>query len=847
MEPRRGKALGERYVIIGALNRGRFWVTLLALARGTNNLVVAKTLSDDCRPSLAMRERFSDQAHKWADLYAHPNVVPAHFCEEIDGRLFMLAEYVAADERGLNTLERRLQRGPLELTQAIRWGVELAKALRHAADGGLTPHLDVSPSNLVLTTHGRLKLSGIGLMDVLVNGLSEDLGSVIERHRGGVGLCFETTNGRAIGRPPYMAPEQFLDVRACDQRADIYAAGVVLYQLVSGGKLPFTAQNPVDDSIAETGRYLADMYQAHRTGDVPKLGNPLSPIIERCLRKDSGQRYQTIAELEADLVGLLAGYGDEVVEPERSKLEADELLNRGLGLHAAGYFDEALDAFELAEARNPSDPWLWRSRASCFHDVAKYEEALGCAETALKHDPELSMAWMDKALTNRALVRRAHAMDAIDRALQVDRLEPIFWLVKALLHEDTERFEDANRCYRHALERSGDLPHVHATVARSLGQQGRLEEALQCCERCLEIDDRDDTVWVDRGTALMNLERRQEAMSCFEQAANLNEDNFVAWFRLGQVADDMDLSDDAAHAYKRFLRIAPPQFAKQISHAHERIEEFKAAGVGRAVTTAGGVPFRPGAEAKDPKAAALFHERALACRREKDVDEAIRCFRKALALDPTSTDIWADAADMMVETGDTDEAVRCARSAVELEPTQVDVWLKLGKVLRTIEVHRQARGCYERALQLNPNAIDAWIGKGESILATHERSQTGHSELDEALHCFERALRADPNRGLSWYWKGAALRANGQLEEALESFQRAMDLEPGLAQAWSEAGVLNIQLGRFAEGLGACQRAADIGDLDGRTSVINSSLPGPCYCDLLHTRYRIGAVGNFDT
>lgn len=97
----------------------------------------------------------------------------------------------------------------------------------------------------------------------------------------------QTQQGQSFGTPPYMAPEQFLDATACDQRSDVYSLGVMMFEMASRGKLPF---------MAPAGARWAAWAQLHARATLPMLDHPLFPLIRRCLAKDPAARFQTVAD-----------------------------------------------------------------------------------------------------------------------------------------------------------------------------------------------------------------------------------------------------------------------------------------------------------------------------------------------------------------------------------------------------------------------------------------------------------------------------------------------------------------------------------------------------------------------
>ncbi|MGA7075465.1 MAG: serine/threonine-protein kinase [Halobacteriota archaeon] len=145
------------------------------------------------------------------DLETHPYIVRAHFVDRIANRNYIAMSYVAPNEEGINSLAGYLQSHPPDLSQCLRWAIQICYGMEHAYSRGIRAHRDLKPANILIGYDNTVKITDFGLAGVLeVEG--------------------------AAGTPSHMPPEQFTDAASCDERSDIYAFGVVLYQMVTGGE-----------------------------------------------------------------------------------------------------------------------------------------------------------------------------------------------------------------------------------------------------------------------------------------------------------------------------------------------------------------------------------------------------------------------------------------------------------------------------------------------------------------------------------------------------------------------------------------------------------------------------------
>jgi eukaryotic-like serine/threonine-protein kinase len=233
------------------------------------------TLSDE-----TARKRFRNEALTLSRLN-HPNIATIHDFDTQAGVDFLVMEYVPG-----TTLSEKLAEGPLPEKEVARLGAQLAEGLTAAHEQAVI-HRDLKPGNLRLTTDGRLKILDFGLARLVlpVSGNAET----------------ETlSETRALaGTVPYMAPEQLRGERV-DARSDVWAAGVVLYEMATG-KLPFEGKTSpaVADQILHAQTTSPQRLQ-------PRLSSRLADIILKCLEKDAENRYQSAKELQVDLRRLMS-------------------------------------------------------------------------------------------------------------------------------------------------------------------------------------------------------------------------------------------------------------------------------------------------------------------------------------------------------------------------------------------------------------------------------------------------------------------------------------------------------------------------------------------------------------
>jgi serine/threonine-protein kinase len=261
-------ALSGRYVIERELGRGGMATVFLAQdVRHTRAVAVKVMVRDVVAPAGA--ERFLHEIRTAARL-THPHVLGVHDSGEADGLLYYVMPYIEGE-----TLRARLTRGALPLADAVRLIRELADALAYAHARGVV-HRDLKPEN-VLLSGGHAVIADFGIAKALAAATRG--GSAP-----GAGL---TATGVSVGTPAYMAPEQAIGDKNTDHRADLYALGVVAYEVLAGAH-PFgvrTAQALVAAHLTEVPPPLG----ALRT-DVPA---PLAALVAQMLEKEPASRPQS--------------------------------------------------------------------------------------------------------------------------------------------------------------------------------------------------------------------------------------------------------------------------------------------------------------------------------------------------------------------------------------------------------------------------------------------------------------------------------------------------------------------------------------------------------------------------
>src|SRR5215472_12691912 len=296
-----GKTIGH-YKISESIGTGGMGEVYLATDVVAGRKAALKLLPMRFTGDTERLKRFEQEAHAVVGLN-HPNILTVYEIGEDHSIHYIASELIEGE-----TLRQRLERGPMQLSEAVDVAIQVASALAAAHHAGIV-HRDIKPDNIMLRPDGYAKVLDFGIAKLAESAFakppSQCFGVPGATADGAGSITLAHTNlGSILGTVRYMSPEQ-----ACgepvDQSSDIWSLGVVLYEMVTG-KTPFTGDTPqeVMSSILDKEPPPLTTYIAHPPSEVQQ-------IVSKTLRKDRRQRYQSAHELLQALKDL------------RRKLEAE--------------------------------------------------------------------------------------------------------------------------------------------------------------------------------------------------------------------------------------------------------------------------------------------------------------------------------------------------------------------------------------------------------------------------------------------------------------------------------------------------------------------------------------------
>ena len=478
----------EGYEILRELHRGGQGVVFQAIQKATKRKVAIKVLREGPYASKSAKKRFEREIELVAQL-KHPNIIAIFDSgTTADGWQYCAMDYVRGTQ-----LNHHIRENKLTLEETLNVFKQVCDAVQYAHYKGVI-HRDLKPSNILVDSEGNAKVLDFGLAKQMV-GPIQTVVSITQE---------------IIGTLPYMSPEQARgNPDHIDTRTDIYALGVILYEILTG-HYPYPVVGQMADvlkHIAETppippsSQWTPDSGVTKRSSKHLRAGkcpidDELQTVILKTLAKERERRYQSAGDLAKDISHYLAN------EPIEAKRDSGwYVLKKAVSRHkmkigAVAAFLALMGLFGVTLLGKEHEKQSERlvSEGQQAEKLDRWATAWTKYDEALRLNPDNYLAlcyaarWKKKEYfrqpnksRQRALLNESIALsdNAIERAKEIDRSSHALWNMKSEALMALGELQQAEQANRRALALKPDFHEAKGTLAKILALQGKYEEALE--------------------------------------------------------------------------------------------------------------------------------------------------------------------------------------------------------------------------------------------------------------------------------------------------------------------------------------------------------------------------------
>jgi tetratricopeptide (TPR) repeat protein len=664
----------------------------------------------------------------------HPHIAIVHDVLEDRGEVVIVFEYVEGE-----TLHARIARGPLPPPEAVDVATQIANALAAAHAHGIV-HRDLKPANVIVGAGRHVKVLDFGIARILAVGTTETAGSFA--HTGGVGF---------VGTASYAAPEQMVST-AVDERADLYALGVVLFEMISGRR-PFPGNDPVQ---LATSKLSQDAPPLSSTGQLvpPALDRLTSKLLER----DPGDRPASATEALAELQAI---YGTKRTGPPRlwPSLAAVAVIAA-----LAGFGAWELGRFVRPPIERSAPPVIAvMPLANVSGDPAKDYVAAGIAESLIS-----SLA----SLPSVTVLSRASVADARSRAKD-----------EAALAKDLGATFVVNGSVQEAngmLKISLNLVRPDRTVAWGDSVEGTFDRIFELQSRLAE----------ELTGALVVRVSASERERMNAQPTD-NPDALAAYWQGKAFFDRRDVKGNleaaasalsTAIALDRKFALAHAALGEVYWYQYSQSKDpsWVQKAMAEGMTALRLDPDRP--EVRLALAATLSGT--------GEDEEAIDELKKALSLRPTYDDARRRLGQLLARRGEIDGAIDEFKIAIALRPNYWGNYADLGLALYNAARYQEAAKVLEQLVTLQP---DSFIGF-QQLGTVHQAM----GDVEKALEYYHRSIAIRPSLG-AFSNIGAIHHARGEFEQAIKAYEQGIAIRPNVAGTYRNVGDAYRSMGRAEE------------------------------------------------
>ena len=731
----------SHYRVVEKLGGGGMGVVYKAEDIKLRRFVALKFLPEDLAKDPLALERFQREAQA-ASALNHPNICTIYEIDEFEGRRFIAMEFLDGQ-----TLKHHIAGRPLEVESLLDWSTQIAEGLDAAHSAGII-HRDIKPANLFITARGHAKILDFGLAK-LAPAEQKVAEGATQSGRGAADEQLLTSPGTSIGTVTYMSPEQ---VRGgdLDKRTDLFSLGSVLYEMGTG-------------AMAFSGATSGVIFEAilNRPPVSPLRLNPALPagfeqVVNKALEKDRKMRYQSAADMGADLRRLKRETESSRVVVPKEVVEASagfsSKSNRWgmlagavalvllLAIGGAFWYQKHSKSGAAAVAAKPSVAVIPLQNLSTDADSVYFSDGMTDEiTTKLSKIQGINVAPRSTA---------AAVKDADQNAAELGRQLGVRYLLEGTVRKSGDQVRinvhliDSTTGFQvWADDFTGQMKDVFSLqeqtalkIAQALNLNLSPQETKAIQQRYTQNPQAYEAYLAGKGLLEVETpERFEAARTNFEQALKYDPNYAPALAGLAHVEG----------LYYRDLATDPSHLQKAEEYARRAI-------------------------AIDPNLAEAHVALGQTHGLRFDYAAAAAELREGIRLEPDNSlgwDLlsWALAYE---QPPDAVGAEKAAREAIRLEPASAASQYHLGRALLLQGRYDEAAAAFRRAKEIGSNTYES----------------LGMSQLALAQGNYDQAIAVLMNSGVTWhtamdqYWLSAAYAGKGDKEKALAALQNSFKL-----------------------------------------------------------------------
>jgi tetratricopeptide (TPR) repeat protein len=702
------------FEVIGIIKGGMGTVYIVLLKKyGTINAV--KTFKDEYINFEDAIDQFKKEALAWINLEIHPNIVNAMLFDVINDRPFIFIELIAPDDNNRNTLEHYLN-SDLSNLQILDWGIQFCYGINHAFCRGVSPHRDIKPANIMITQDKLLKITDFGLAKIWDNQKLITKKDHSSKHEL---TLFEDDNGGVMsGTYGWMAPETFSG--QADVRSDIYSFGVVLYQMVNKGKLPFDAETQ------------EEWKKAHQNDEIPNVDSIISPIIKKCLAKDPDDRYNDFDELRKDLEELYKEKTDKNLYRPLNDVKRTKgiHLNKGYGYEKLGMVDDALRTYEEARIMDSESFFDMINLGAAFNRLQQPKKAMKEYQKAVKKEPKSFLAHYN---LGNALWYNRQAEDAISEYEESIRLNPKCKECHTNygnLLRSLGNLDESIEHYNIVLDLSPDFFMAKVNLGIALGQKGNFDEAINAFQDAEAINPKSINLYNQWGILLSTMGDFEGAMFRYIKVLSLDPKNSDAHLLMGILFSNRGNLESAIHEFGEVIVVDPENYI-------------------------------------------AYQNLARTLQQSGKTTEALKYYDESLRINPSYEVSWLQKGLTLAELGYSNNAFDCLDKALEIKPNYTTAWLNKGNLFGSLGEYEKGIMCFDEVLKNDPKCDKAWYHKGMALVDLKNKNL-----FNEALQCFDEAIKINPTFHQAYMLKAKAWLLLNNFDESLKCIDMALKISP---------------------------------------------------------------------